>query len=535
MRDVMEYDVVIVGAGVAGLSSAIHLKQLAMAENKELSVCILDKASEVGGHIISGCIMDTRAISELIPNWQTELDFNYTKVSEDKFEYLSTTKAYSLPIPKTLYNHGNIILSLSQFTRALGHYAENLGVEIYPSFAIADVIIEQNIVKGVICGDMGIAKDGSHIDDYQLGMSILAKQTVFAEGARGSVTKQVIKEFNLTAGKAPQTYGLGVKEVWQVASDNHNAGKVLHTIGYPLDNSTYGGGFLYHLENNIISIGFITGLDYSNTFFNPYDEFQKFKQHPEISKVLHNGKRLEYGARIICEGGLQSLPKLSFAGGILVGDSAGFLNVARIKGSHAAIKSGMLGAESVYQAISNSEIEANTYQDKFKKSWLYTELNHSRNIRPAFQHGLVLGALYSVLEQFIFKRALPWTFKTKMADYKRLHVIEESKKLTYHSYDKKITFDKTSSLFLANLSHNDNQPVHLKVKDAQIIKNINTARFANPETRYCPAGVYEMINNELHINAQNCLHCKACDVKDPMQNIVWTTPEGGSGPQYSNM
>lgn len=538
-RDVMEYDVVIVGAGPAGLASAIHLKQLAQQHNTELNICILEKGSAVGSHIISGCVMNPRGLDELIPDWR-QLDFPVTtEVTSDKTVILSKKQHYRLPLPKDWQNHGNYIISLSQLCRKLAEYAEELGVEIYPGFAGATPIIEDGILKGIITGDMGINKDGSLSSNYQAGMEIRAKQTILAEGCRGSITKQVSNFFGLTKDSYPQTYGLGIKEIWRVESNKHTLGSVTHMLGYPLDKHTYGGGFMYHMADNLVAIGLVTALDYQNPYLSPYDEFQKLKQHPIVADILKGGERLEYGARTVVEGGLQALPRLSFNGGILVGDSAGFLNVPKIKGVHCSIKSGMLGANAVFTALSKNEKRATSYSQLFKQSWLYQELHAVRNVRPAFQYGRTFGILYSGFEKFILRGKTCWTFKIKHADHQRTKLADKCSPLTYESYDNKLTFDKASSVHLANVTHDDNQPVHLQLKTPQLAIEVNHTLYASPETRFCPAGVYEIINKEdkpvLHINAQNCVHCKACDIKDPTQNINWTTPEGGSGPQYSDM
>lgn len=538
-RDVMEYDVVIVGAGPSGLASAIHLKQLAEKNNQELSVCLLDKGSEVGSHIISGCVMNPLGLNELIPNWQ-ELDFPVTtQVTSDETFFLSPNDKRKLPVPKDWQNHGNYIISLSQLCRKLAEYAETLGVEIYPGFAASQPIIEDGILKGIITGDMGLERDGSQGNNYQPGMEIRAKQTILAEGCRGSVSKEVISFFGLAKHSDPQTYGLGIKEIWRISPDKHKLGAVVHAIGYPLDNNAYGGGFIYHLENNLVSVGLVTALDYQNPYLSPYEEFQKFKQHPYIAQILSGGERLEYGARTVVEGGVQALPKLSFNGGILVGDSAGFLNVPKIKGVHNAIKSGMLGAEAIIAAIQNNSKQADTYTKLFKSSWLYKDLYEVRNIRPAFQYGKLFGIIYTGFEKYILRGKAPWTFSIKHADHQRIMPVSKVKPIQYLPYDNKLSFDKASSVHLANVTHDDSQPIHLKLKTAQIAIEVNHKLYASPETRFCPAGVYEIIkkNGEptLQINAQNCVHCKACDIKDPTQNINWTTPEAGSGPQYSDM
>ena len=538
-RDVMEYDVVIVGAGPAGLATAIQLKQLAKQQNTELSICLLEKGSEVGAHIISGCIMNPIGLNELIPNWQT-LDFPVkTSVSQDKTLFLTKEKSYQLPIPRDWHNQGNYIISLGQLCRKLAEYAEAIGIEIYPGFTAAQPIIEHGQLNGIITGDMGVEKDGSTGANFQAGMEIRAKQTVLAEGCRGSLTKQVNNFFKLTKHVNPQTYGLGIKETWQISPENHKIGEVIHAIGYPLNNNAYGGGFIYHLENNMISLGLVTALDYKNPYLSPFDEFQKFKQHPEVSKLLQNAKRIEYGARTVSEGGIQALPKLSFNGGVLVGDTAGFLNVPKIKGVHNSIKSGILAATAVFEAIATQQKEAKSYTQLFKSSWLYKDLYQVRNIRPAFHYGMLFGMIYTAFEKFILRGHTPWTLAFKHSDSYSTQLASKYKPIDYPKYDHKITFDKTSSIHLANLTHNDEQPIHLKLIKPNEAINTSHQKYASPETRFCPAGVYEIIkrNNkpELMINAQNCVHCKACDIKTPDDNILWATPEGGSGPQYSDM
>lgn len=538
-RDVLEYDIVIIGGGPSGLSAAIHIAQLAKSHNQQLSICLIDKASSIGGQIISGCVMNPQALNELIPNWR-ELNFPVkTPVTSDSLLYLNDTSSFNLPIPSNWQNYGNYIISLSQLSNKLGEYAESLGVEIYPNFAAKQVIIENNQVCGIITVDMGLNRDGTQSINYQAGVEIRARQTIVAEGCRGSIAQQIIQHFKLDQNSTPQTYGLGIKEIWRITPEAHIPGTVIHTIGYPLNSKSYGGGFVYHMADNLLAVGLVTALDYANPYLSPYDEFQRFKHHPEISKFLIGGTRLEYGARSVVEGGIQALPKLSFAGGILVGDSAGFLNVPKIKGVHNAIKSGMLGAQAVFTALEQQTTEANTYQASFKDSWLYKDLYQVRNIRPAFQYGKLFGILYTGFEKFILRGKAPWTLHINQADHNKLKAADQFKPITYPAYDNKISFDKASSLHLANISHADTQPNHLQLKNPTLAISVNLTKYASPETRYCPAGVYEIIqhNNQpqLQINAQNCIHCKACDIKDPQQNIVWTPPEGGSGPQYSDM
>ncbi|MEN9947114.1 MAG: hypothetical protein RLZZ293_1500 [Pseudomonadota bacterium] len=538
-RDVMEYDVVIVGAGPAGLASAIHLKQLALKQQREVSICVLDKGSEVGSHIISGCVMDPQGLNELIPNWQ-ELGWNITTpVNQEHLLFLTEKHGFKLPIPQDWKNDGNYIVSLSQLCRKLAEYAEQLGVEIYPSFAAKQAIIEENQVKGIITGDMGLDRNGQASANFQLGIEIRAQQTIIAEGCRGSVAKQLIAHFTLDKNSQPQTYGLGIKEIWRVNSKKHKLGSMLHSVGYPLDNQTYGGGFLYHMQDNLVAVGLVMALDYTNPYLSPYEEFQRFKQHQLIKDILEDGERLEYGARTVVEGGLQALPKLVFDGGILVGDSAGFLNVAKIKGVHNAIKSGMLGAQAVLEALNTANSSADSYTKLFRNSWLYAGLYAIRNVRPAFQYGRYLGMAYVALEKYILRGKAPWTLKIKHADHQRLQHKSCFNLINYPVHDNKLSFDKASSVHLANVRHDDSQPIHLQLTDRTIPIKINWAEYAAPETRFCPAGVYEIVRQHgevnLQINAQNCVHCKACDIKDPRQNITWSVPEAGSGPQYSDM
>lgn len=543
-REAMEFDVVIVGAGPSGLASAIRLKQLAAANGAEISVCILEKGSEVGAHILSGAVLEPRSLNELIPDWKEKGAPLNTPVTEEHFQVLTETGGFEIPVPlpKALQNHGNYIISLGNLCRWLATQAEELGVEIYPGFAAAEVLYnEDGSVAGVATGDMGIGKDGHPTANYTQGMELRAKQTILAEGCRGSLSKTILDRFGLRRGVQPQTYGLGIKELWEIDPAKHRPGSITHTFGWPLDNSTYGGSFLYHLENNQVVVGFVVGLDYQNPHLSPFEEFQRFKTHPKFRGLFEGGRRLCYGARAIVEGGLQALPKLTFPGGVLVGDSAGFLNVAKIKGTHTAIKSGMLAAEAIFEALQSGHTdEVTPYSDAVKKSWLWGELKAVRNVRPAFAHfGTLLGALYAGLELYILKGRMPWTLSTH-SDHDRLKKASQAPKIDYPKPDGILTFDRLSSVFISNTAHEENQPAHLKLTNPDIPVSYNLALYDAPEQRYCPAGVYEIVTPtdapaRLQINAANCVHCKTCDIKDPTQNITWTVPEGGGGPNYPNM
>lgn len=547
-RDCMIYDVLIVGAGPAGLAAAIRIKQLAIAQQREISVCILEKGSEVGAHILSGAIMDPIALTELFPDWKQRGAPLITTVNKEKVLFLNEQKSYNLPVIPSFQNHGNYIISLGLLCKWLAQQAEDLGVEIYAGFAASEVLYHNNgAVKGVATGNMGVNKDGTHSEHFQMGIELHAQQTLFAEGTRGSLSKQIIQHFALDRHCQPQTYGLGIKEIWEVSPEQCQQGLVIHTIGWPLDQKTYGGSFIYHLDNNQIALGMVVGLDYRNPYLSPFEEFQRFKTHPNIRSMLEGGRRIAYGARAISEGGLQSLPQLCFEGGALIGDAAGFLNVPRIKGSHTAIKSGMLAAEAVFNILENTNntlpeqpITAHDYPRLFRNSWLYQELYSARNIRPAFKWGLFPAMVYTALEQYIFKGQAPWTLKHRHSDHQSLFKARDCTPIIYPKADGKLTFDRASSVFLANIAHEDNQPIHLHLKNPLLAIDVNYQDYASPETRYCPAGVYEIITNaqqspQLHINAANCIHCKTCDIKDPTQNIDWQTPEGGSGPNYSAM
>ena len=545
-REAMEYDVVVVGGGPAGLSSAIRIKQLAAEAGKEISVCVLEKGSEVGAHILSGAVMDPQAITELFPNWKELGAPLNTPVTEDRFLFLSASKAYKTPswlLPASFQNHGNYVISLANVVRWLGQQAEALGVEVFPGFAAAEILYnDDGSVKGIATGNMGVDRHGEPTAAFQLGMELHAKYTFFAEGARGHLGKQLISKYKLDAGKDPQTYALGIKEIWEIDPKMHQPGLVVHTAGWPLDSKTYGGSFLYHLENNQVAVGYVVGLAYENPYLSPYEEFQRYKTHPEIRKFFEGGKRLAYGARAIAAGGLQSLPKLVFPGGALIGCDAGFLNASRIKGSHAAIKSGMLAAEAVFAALNSDRQydELSAYSTAFEKSWLHEELYKARNFKPSMSKGLYTGTLLVGIDQVLFGGKAPWTMHHSHADHECLKPAANYAPISYPKPDGKLTFDRLSSVFISNTNHAEDQPVHLTLKNASVPVDINLAKFAGPESRYCPAGVYEFVKNDdntdrLQINAQNCVHCKTCDIKDPTQNIVWVTPEGGGGPNYANM
>ena len=549
-RESMAYDVVIVGAGPAGLAASIRLKQLAAAVEREIGVCILEKGSEVGAHILSGAVLETRALDELLPEWRDMGSPVKTPVTAEKFLFLTKDKSRSLPtslLPPPMHNHGNYVISLGNLCRWLAEQAEALGVEIYPGFAASEILVDADgRVKGVATGDMGVAGDGSHTANYAPGIELHAAYTFFAEGCRGHLGCQLMERFSLRADCEAQTYGIGIKELWQVAPQNHQPGLVVHTAGWPMDKRTYGGSFLYHLEDNQVAVGFVIGLDYKNPYLSPFDEFQRFKTHSAIRPTFEGGTRISYGARALNEGGLQSLPKLVFPGGVLVGCEAGTLNVPKIKGTHTAMKSGMIAAEAAFAAISIADggvpaAELSAYASAFETSWVRRELHRARNFRPAFKFGLWFGTLMAGIDQVVLRGRAPWTLKHGHADHESLGHKDKYKPIDYPSPDGAVSFDKLSSVYISNTNHEENQPVHLTLKDDGVPVEINLARYDAPEQRYCPAGVYEILtdddgsNPRLQINAQNCVHCKTCDIKDPTQNIVWIAPEGGGGPNYPNM
>ena len=544
-REAMDFDLVIVGGGPAGLSAAIRAKQLAQQEGLELSVCVLEKGSEVGAHILSGAIMDPRALNELIPNWQELGAPLETPVSKDQFTFLTETGSLTVPhlfLPECFSNQGNYILSLSNFTRWLGTQAESLGVEIFPGFAAAEILYNaQGAVCGVATGNLGVSKTGEPTEQFQLGMELRAKYTLFAEGSRGHLGKELIHQYQLDRSADPQSYGIGIKELWEVSPENHQPGLVIHTAGWPLDSKTYGGSFLYHFGENKVAVGMVVGLSYRNPYLSPFEEFQRYKLHPAIRPTFEGGKRIAYGARSITAGGLNSLPQTVFPGGALIGCDAGYLNASRIKGSHTAIKSGMLAAEAVLSALSENRSNdiLTAYPSAFKNSWLYDELKRARNFKSWMSKGLYLGTLMVGIEQKLLGGNVPWTIHQRKADYEYLEPAKLHRIIDYPKPDGKITFDRLSSVFISNTNHEENQPSHLTLKDQDVPVAINLDVYAGPEQRYCPAGVYEYIEvagkPKLQINAQNCVHCKTCDIKDPTQNIVWVTPEGGGGPNYSGM
>ncbi len=552
-RDAVDYDLVIVGGGPAGLAAAIRAKQLSQAIGAELSVCLVEKAAEIGGHILSGAVIDPRGLQELIPDWEKQGAPLNTPVTQDQFLFLSENGQTRVPtalLPSCFKNHGNYIASLSDLVKWLGQQAEALGVEIYPGFAAAEVLYNpQGEVCGIATGNMGVGKDGEPTNQFQPGMELRARYTLFAEGSRGHLGRQLIERFNLNRNADPQSYGIGIKELWQVSPEQSKPGLVVHTAGWPLDSQTYGGSFLYHLNNQQVAIGLVVGLNYRNPWLSPFEEFQRLKSHPAIGQTLEGGKRLGYGARAITAGGLNSLPELIFPGGALIGCEAGFLNASRIKGSHAAIKTGMLAAEACVQALQQPESPAllTDYPKTFRASWLYDELYRARNFKPAMSKGLWLGTLLVGIDQTLFGGRAPWTLHNRKPDHAYLEPADQHGPIQYPKPDGLMRFDRLSSVFLSNTNHEENQPAHLTLKDNTVPVALNLTRYAGPEARYCPAGVYEYLNDQgqpvvtpgdgaqLRINAQNCVHCKTCDIKDPSQNIVWVSPEGGGGPNYAGM
>ncbi len=538
-REQMEYDVVVVGAGPSGLAAAIRLKQLAAAAGREIAVCVIEKGSEVGAHILSGAVFEPRALDELFPDWRERGAPLDTPAAEDRFLLLTRSRAVRLPTPPQMRNHGNYIISLGNLCRWLATQAEELGVEIYPGFAAAEVLYDEaGRVRGVATGDMGIGKDGEPTERYQPGVELLGKETLFAEGCRGSLTKTLVERFGLRDGVDPQTYAIGIKELWEVDPSQHQLGLVVHTVGWPLDNATYGGSFLYHLEDRQVAVGFVVGLDYRNPFLSPFEEFQRFKTHPVIRRFFEGGRRVSYGARALNEGGFQSIPRLDFPGGALIGCAAGFLNVPKIKGSHTAMKSGMVAAEAVFRRLAGEATAS--VQRALEDSWVWDELRRVRNIRPSFRRGLWAGLAYSALDTYILRGAAPWTFHNH-PDYTQLTPASEARRIEYPRPDGRLTFDRLSSVFISNTNHEEDQPPHLRLRDPAKAISVNYRLYDSPEQRYCPAAVYEIVQPDaaadpyLQINAQNCVHCKTCDIKDPEQNIDWVVPEGGGGPNYPNM